>query len=964
MTTVHLEKIQELNEKISRLEKAAKQAEAVLNSCIEIPDGALVFSVDTDFCYLAFNSFYKEYIKKMFGFDISVGDNLLKVIKKSTYYTTEKQNITNVFTGAEFSKKGKFVVSSEEQYFEDVYRKIVNSSDEIIGATVFYTNITYRMHSEKMWSALLKISEAVHSVDTLEDLLAETHIQLSNLIDTTNFFVSLYDAEHDVYSFPYLVDKYEKIENIRPKQLGKSMTDYVRRTGLPLLADEKTDRELVAVGEVEMVGIPARSWLGVPLKTAGKIIGVMVVQSYTLASLFSERDLELMSFVSDHIAMAVERKKLEQEFRANEERLKIAQKIAHVGHWELNLRTRIIRASAEGFRIWGFPAHSSHLAVSFAAEQIHSVDENRVYEAFNQLITGNKNLDIEFKILRADNWQERVLHLRGELNYEDGVAVKVLGMVQDVTEQNLVHEDLRRAKQKAEETNELKLAFLANMSHEIRSPMNAIVGFTRLLSHHDVSDNQRLEYQNFIINSGNNLLQLIEDIIDVTKIEAGQFSFNDDVCEINSILHGLHSSFNKQKELLEKKNIQILIELPTDNEELTIISDELRVKQILSNLIGNALKFTQRGHVKFGYVWENPKSKKVLKFFVKDTGIGIPSDKIDLIFSRFGQVIDRRVKHIGTGLGLSISKYLVEHLGGNIWVESEVGEGTTFFFSLPYRPSNSVKKIMPPKRKVLKYSWKHKKILIVEDDKINQTLIIDTLLRYDKNLEISLAQNGQEAIEKLEVSYFDLIIMDIRMPIMDGNETTKHIRTRMPEPRSKTPILGLTAHAMKDERRKSFASGMNDFLSKPFIPEELFEKINTFFGAYPVDTEVDTEISPMLDNDYELIDLENLHKIYKRDKKKIAHILKLYLHNLPNQFEELEIYYKDENWSAVRIVAHTLKTNFNYLGATDYQAIAKEIETLATQENGGQHIEKLIQQFKESWILLEREIYNAIKKLP
>jgi PAS domain S-box-containing protein len=398
----------------------------------------------------------------------------------------------------------------------------------------------------------------------------------------------------------------------------------------------------------------------------------------------------------------------------------------------------------------------------------------------------------------------------------------MLGVAIDITEQKTAEIELKKAKNRAEESDKLKTAFLANMSHEIRTPMNAIVGFSELLNDPDLTDDIRKEFIGLINENSKVLLSLIEDIIDVAKIEAEQLKIVDSTCQINLIFNDLRNYYEKQLVKLNKTGIKIRLEKEIKDDKFSIISDPLRFRQIMNNLLGNAIKFTEKGFIEFGYKLHN---ENEILFFIKDSGIGLQPGKMKMIFERFRQGQESSTKEYGgTGLGLTISKRLVELLGGKIWVESVLNEGSIFFFTLPYRPVAG-KKAKPFSKKSDKTHWKNKTILVAEDEQSNFELVKATL--FPTNAQVIRAYNGKEAVITCRKNdKIDLVLMDIRMPEMNGYEATRLIK----EFRPKLPIISLTAYAMPDDRKKSMDAGCDDYITKPIKPMEFIDKLKEYLN--------------------------------------------------------------------------------------------------------------------------------------
>ena len=376
--------------------------------------------------------------------------------------------------------------------------------------------------------------------------------------------------------------------------------------------------------------------------------------------------------------------------------------------------------------------------------------------------------------------------------------------------------DLEIAKLKAEESDRLKSSFLANMSHEIRTPINAIAGFSSLLEEKSLAKKEREQYINTINDNTTVLLKLIEDILDISKIEAGQLMIKKEVFNLNSLMYDLISMFKEKVKI--KSNGQIQLKWTNENNELSdiaVYSDKIRCKQILSNLINNAIKYTHKGIVEFGF----RKEKKDLEFFVKDTGIGISKNDLNIIFNRFVKIEEKSALYRGTGIGLSISKGLVDLLGGKIWVESTLGKGSCFYFSIPgvvdnYHLNNNNKEY-----KNFKIDLQNKNILVVEDEDSNFSLINSYLKKSGVNL--MRAFDGEDAVEICKNYTFDIILMDIKMPKMNGFEALKNIRIIYPE----IPIIAQTAYATEDEKERIMESGFTDYLPKPIMKKVLMDKI-------------------------------------------------------------------------------------------------------------------------------------------
>jgi signal transduction histidine kinase len=384
-----------------------------------------------------------------------------------------------------------------------------------------------------------------------------------------------------------------------------------------------------------------------------------------------------------------------------------------------------------------------------------------------------------------------------------------------------VIQELEKAKRKAEESDQLKTAFLASMSHEIRTPMNHIIGFIELLKDPNLSEQEKNDFFSIIKNSGNHLLKLIDDIIDIAKIEANQLELHPVETSLNDFIKEQYNAFREQLNNGPKSKINFTLKLPAGNVSDFVTVDTLRLQQILTNLLANSIKFTREGSISFGYELQD---KSTLRFFVKDTGIGISFEDQQLIFERFRQLDSSYSREFsGTGLGLAISKGLVELLGGTIGVESQPGTGSTFYFTLPYKPLSPVQQQAAIKAKTSgEYNFEGKTILVVEDDEINFRFL-EIMLTKTK-ARVLHANNGQTAVDMALSPDVDLVLMDIQIPVIDGYSATKMVKKERPH----LPVIAQTAHALDDERNQCIEAGADAYVAKPINRKQLLLKISNF----------------------------------------------------------------------------------------------------------------------------------------
>lgn len=401
--------------------------------------------------------------------------------------------------------------------------------------------------------------------------------------------------------------------------------------------------------------------------------------------------------------------------------------------------------------------------------------------------------------------------------------IGIMGLNIDITKQKKHESELIKAKEKAEESDRLKSAFLANMSHEIRTPMNGIMGFTQLLKNEMFSKNEQKEYLNIINSKSKQLLQIINNIIDISKLEANQVKVREETFSVHQMLKELYQEYQVEMKEAKKDHIKLNISEESLFKDISIKTDKAKVRQILSNLISNAIKYTEEGNIEIGCI---PKDRKLL-FYIQDTGIGISSDKQEIIFHRFRQAEDYSTrKYGGTGLGLTISNGLVNLLGGKIWLKSEESEGSCFYFTIPHTEQHLINKEKDAsfcqKQDEAAFNWNDKNIMIVEDDPGSLHLMQAVIHRTNANCII--CKTGKEAMQKFDKyqNQISIALMDIQLPDIKGTEVIKYIKNKNPD----LPVIAQTANAMDGDKAKYLKEGCDDYISKPIKASKLLTKIN------------------------------------------------------------------------------------------------------------------------------------------
>lgn len=478
-----------------------------------------------------------------------------------------------------------------------------------------------------------------------------------------------------------------------------------------------------------------------------------------------------------------------------------------------------------------------------------------------------------------------------------------------IHQQEQLIDALDESQQQEKKLAAVKDQFLANMSHEIRTPMNAVLGFTHLLQAQPLNDRSK-EYVNAISGAGRNLLEIINDILDISKIESGMMRIEATSFSLRGVLHSVDTLF---KARAEEKHLHLTVTAGEKVPDL-LYGDVMRLTQVLVNLMSNAIKFTAEGEVSIQVTqtWSEDNAVRLL-FTVSDTGIGIAPSKLDSIFDRFNQAEAATTrKYGGTGLGLTIVKQLVELQNGFISVESKPGKGSTFKVELPYTlgemlPENS--EALPSESDQLPIHpdiW----LLVAEDNRMNQNLLRHLLSSWQ--LQYKVVNNGKEALQALEKQAFDLVLMDIQMPEMDGYSAVVKIRQEL---HSNIPVIAMTAHAMEGEREKCLQMGMNEYISKPIDEDTLYRMIQVYTGKFTPRETLPPRLLYNGENGHaRLLNMQYLHELSKGDTAFEKNMLEQFITQLPEDLSGLKNAIAHNDVAAIRATAHNLKTTVSFTG--------------------------------------------------
>ncbi len=562
--------------------------------------------------------------------------------------------------------------------------------------------------------------------------------------------------------------------------------------------------------------------------------------------------------------------------------------------------------------------------------------------AFRKSCTKPYDESIEFKFLTADGTYKFLEFNSINLTHKEGIEGLILDC-RDITQRKKDAEELLRAQRAKEQ-------FLANMSHEIRTPINGIAGMVNLLSE-ATSEEDKVKYLSAIKNSTENLKVIINDILDISVIESGKLRFEKIGFNIRYQLGAVVESF--LPEANEKKlPIRYSIEPEADH---VLLGDPVRLNQIMINLISNSMKFTHKGSISIHAALESRENEvNNIRFTVKDTGVGIPDDKLNHIFDSFTQADESVTRRYGgTGLGLTIVKQLIELQNGTISVSSEENKGTEFTFVIPYETGKVQDLVERQERKKVDTpspALENMRVLLVEDNDINRLYAQNILKKW--KCKVDCAENGYIAVEKARGIPYDIILMDVQMPVMDGYEATRVLRRN----NITIPIIALTANAIKGDNEKCLEAGMNDYLPKPFQPEDLLLVISRYAGEAISASEETPEVESEETTHEPLTDLSYLQNVSGGDEGFIKEMINTFLENTPHAIESMRMEASRQKWTEVAAIAHKVKPSVTFMGIHSLKPVIKRIELFGEEKSPEITIPELIEEADEICHFAYREL--------
>ncbi len=1021
---------------------------------------------------------------------LNVKDLIHETAKKPTY-----RKVLDILNGESASKIKTILMSRKGKliYLEGSVNIRSEQGSPVAVRGIMY-DITDKIRAEKAQTLYYSIGNLTVKSKNLDQLYQTIHHELGKVIDVRNFYIKLYNDAKSEILFPYYTDEARDNEaKIRRRRAGMGLTDYVMKREKALFLYEEEIVSLLHQGKIKLFGPLPKIWIGVPLKFENEVIGLISVKCYRSRSTYNSSDLELLDFISGQIALAIQRKRNEEQLSNQTARLEaIFESSTHM-MWSinrkyrltsyntnylnsldkqyalqaqtnsslLNLRDKLMKSDL--YEFWeekyklAFKGEMQHFELkdqlkdsSYRWREVylnpirledgsieevsaisHDITEKKlseialiesenkfrnIFESFQDIyyhtdldgivtlispsiqeISGyhpteilgkriaNLVLDKEKLSTLMENLirEKRIKNFEIALQTKDGKLIQSIsnirlvydendqptgieGVVRDITELKKATEELMHAKEIAERSLAVKESFLANMSHEIRTPMNGVIGMIDLMMDTALSQEQ-YGYMHTIKKSSETLLHILNDILDLSKIEAGKMKLHTRPIDLRITLEKVYTLFMSQAHRKENK-LHYFID---ESIPISLEIDETRLLQIIANLTSNAIKFTEKGHVWLRMFMVSRKKGKVkIKIEVQDTGIGIDPENVKLLFHTFSQLDNSSSKsYAGTGLGLAISKELTELMKGKIGIRSKIGKGSTFWITLEAKESQEIpvnqETFLPAFSSGNHFGKLIPRILIVDDNAVNRKVAGEILRK--AGCLVELASSGEECLYKVKnqdkANFYQLIFMDIQMPDLDGVETTALLREI---PKIKLPpVVAMTAYSMHEDREKFLSKGLDDYVAKPIKAQTLINKVKEYLLKTPQEEEekilqqkndADTKKQSKKEN---ILDHKVLNQLAKYGGKTlIEESLQEFETDTETLLQEGQTALQTEDWEGLRQSLHTLKGNAGTLGVIKVAAQAAKIEKYLKVKNypeiraDFEVLEKYFVEFKENYVSL------------
>jgi len=921
----------------------------IINLLCNKSGNSLTFIINTNFEFIFFDQKIKDFFTKL---NIQIEINKEVPSEFLQLINIEKDDLRNKIKYEE-SYHHKISLYDKKLILTIEINKI-KDKDSILYA-FYIEELSTQEKNLFVRDLRLRLTSILSNTTNINYLFPEVYKIIKEIYELDEFYITRYNTKTEKIYFQFIRGQKLARNKVSDNEFKNSLLNHIQKNGTSLYLNASEIKEFKTKNNLHSLIDNTYSWMGATTKISKDKSLALVALNHTKRYTYNQNDFELFKNITQRVGITYSNKQNEIHLVQKQEKNNFILNTAHIISWEYSKKKDSVIIHN----------HSDYIPkLKYEREFFNffiQKDSTKIKREFTKLIENEKRtVNINLQLKPDAKMNSQYIKFVGVRFYDRFRKENtIIGSFQDITELKINEIKLLKAKRKAAESDQLKSSFLANMSHEIRTPLNGILGFSKLMAEENISAEKKKQYIKYIDESGQNLLQLINDLLDIAKIESGKFNIKIKNLNLNQLLNQEYHFFKNQ--IIDKKGsaVEFVVDIDKkfEKQELFIKTDPLRLKQVLNNLISNAIKFTENGYIKFGYQLDT--QNKRINFYVEDSGIGIPNCKQNILFSRFGKIENGQIINPGgTGLGLSIVKQIITLLGGKIDVLSKENKGSLFQFYLPYEKGEKVVLNTKKNYEEIKDFNLKAKILLVEDNLINQHLTVDSLKTLNKNIKIDIAGNGKVALEILKKNNYDLILMDIQMPIMDGYETTKIIRNEFDAPKNQIPIIGLSAHALKREKDKCLNLGMNVYLTKPFKPEEILNQISHFVLSKEMEIKNPKKIT---DKKMKTLNLQTLKEMYDSDMNSIKSILKLYAEQIPNQIKMVNELLLNEDWENAKINAHSLKGTLSYLGNEELRQKALEIETIAKTTRDKTEALSKFKELSNIWGLIFEEIKNILK---
>jgi len=846
--------------------------------------------------------------------------------------------------------------------------KIINHINEPFSERVLgtFTDISERKNAEEKLGKLISLQNLLthlatefinipieSSSEAIDRLLAMLGVQL----EVDRVYIFDYDFINGTMSNTYewcangISPEIDNLQNI-PNELVPEWVE-MHKAGeklvipdVSILPEDSNLRQIL-----EPQGI--KTLITVPLHSKDACLGFVGFDSVNVVREWTDEEVTFLNVLADLLSNISDRRRTEQALRDREAYLKAIFNNIPYQMWLKDVKGRFLAVN-EAF-VSAFKLPSIESVIGKTVEDLWSsewaADFRRQDEEVMQSL---KLMTIEEKIERdgVSRWYEIY---RAPILDENGVLLGTTGIARDITNRKDADRELKKATEAAEAANNAKSRFLANMSHEIRTPLNAIIGMIGMLDDTQLNEAQKKILRN-LNSSSDSLFNIISDILDFSKIESGQLELESTEFNFRELIKKVYDT---QEYKAEGKKLEFRYYLD-DQIPAMLKGDPVRLQQVLINLVSNAIKFTSEGSVHLRCkLLSRTDGMNRIKFAVEDTGIGINPGHLSKIFESFQQEDESITRTFGgTGLGLPISKQLVELMGGHIHVESMKDVGSKFYFIIELPDGKQEEKSTgTTEQQTSQNSLKGVRILLVEDNKFNQIIAISLLEKWEAVIQV--AENGQQAIDILKTSVFDIILMDLQMPVMDGLTASRHIREQL---KINTPILALTANVLKGVIENCHDAGMNGYVSKPFNPDDFYLKLVALLNIDKGEEKEFPSEQGFTPAPVSYVDLTTLTKILKGDEEQVTRMIRKFVDVTPKYVNDLFRAYSDNNIEEVELNAHKIKSSIDLVGNAEMKDLIYKIHEYCKVWDKLHQLHQLVPAFKTKYESLLNQLNEELGK--